>query len=123
MADYDNVWDPALLGRLMPLSGIPDEQALARQLMEFGREDSRTEMPKGYHVGGTYIAASPLEHLAAGLQRAMGTVQQRKAAANIQDLIGKQVKGRNALAEALGRRMTPPEPEYAGPVEAPQLIK
>lgn len=124
MADYDNMWDPALVQQLVSLGGIPDQQAMAMKRLEMGREDSQAAMPRGYQVGNTYMAASPMEHLAAALQKGVGIAKQRGAEREYGDLIGKQTEGRNAYAAALARLLQQNQtPTDAGPVEAPMLMK
>lgn len=121
MADFDNVWDPALVQQLVALGGIPDQQALAMKRMEMGREDSTAQMPRGYQVGNTYMAASPMEHLAAALQRGMGVARQMGGEREYRDLIGQQAHGRNAYAAALARLFQPQD--AVGPVPELEMVK
>lgn len=122
MADFDNMWDPALVQQLVALGGVPDQQALAMKRLEMGREDAQTAMPQGRQVGNTYMAASPMEHLAAALQKGMGVARQMRGEREYGNLVNKQTEGRNAYAAALAKLLQQPQPDST-PVEAPTLIK
>ena len=54
--------------------------------------------PQGASVGGTYVAASPLEHISNVLAKAMGAYQMNKRAGDYKDSLGREavVGGRAA---------------------------
>lgn len=123
MDDYENVFDPALLEEMTRLGSVPDRQELLKQRIIAGRGASQTPTPQGASVGGTYMAASPLEHMASALQRAMGYGQVGQGNAGMEASFGQQDKGRLAYAQALARAMQQaqqtPEP-YDG--SSPTLV-
>ena len=94
-----NTYDPALIQMLTQLGSMPERQDLLRQQMQYGREDSQAQSPQGMRVGGTYIASSPLEHLAAALKQGMGAYQQRKAAEGLQGTFGQQDQARGQYGD------------------------
>lgn len=104
--DGANVWDPALVQQLIALSSAPDQQQALQQRIQFGREDSQTPMPQGMRVGGTYVASSPLEHLAAALKQGVGLAQQRNAQGGLDESIQQQTQGRQAYGDMLGRLLS-----------------
>lgn len=130
MAGYDNngnVYDPAALAQAMSgLGSMPDRQALLKQHMEWGHDATQAPAPKGMQVGGTYMASSPLEHIAAALQRVMGYRQQGQGERGLTASLGEQDKLRGQYADALMRAMAARDGgrEALGPYQgdAPQLI-
>ena len=100
-----NVYDPSLIQQLVAMGAIPEQQDLAKQKMAWGREDSQMPMPAGMRVGGTYIASSPLEHLAAALKSGMGYAKQGQATGELRGLIGQQTEGRSNYAQELLRAL------------------
>ena len=93
--------DEALLQQLVAMGAIPEEQAMLLRQADQGQAMMQTPSAAGMHVGATYKAASPLEHLSVALQRVMGGLQQNKAQRGYQDTLGKQTEGRSAFAQAL----------------------
>jgi hypothetical protein len=127
MADTSNIYDPALLSQLVELGSAPEKQGLLKQRMQYGHEEWQTPTPQGMRVGGTYIAASPLEHIASALQRGIGLAQQRGAMGGLEKSIAEQGAGRSAYANALERwfrqqqQAAEPQGPYAG--EVPELVR
>ena len=126
MAD-SNVYDPAALAEAMArLSMAPEQQGLMKQRMQYGREDSQSQMPQGMRVGGTYVASSPLEHIAAALQRGIGLGQQRGAMGDMQGLTAQSGGDRLAyIRQMLQQMQAQQQPQAAGPYqgEVPQMIE
>ena len=91
----------ALLQALISLGAIPEEQALLMRQANQGQ--SMQDMPnaQGQRVGGTYVAASPLEHLSVAFNRVMGANKQRDAEEAYRASLEKQTAGRGDYAAAL----------------------
>lgn len=66
---------PELLALLQQIAGTPEEQEMLGQMSQLGLGMFGTPNAQGMNVGGTYKAASPVEHLSVGLQRALGAKQ------------------------------------------------
>ena len=96
--------DDALVQQLMALGAVPDLQHLLYQQMGYGNQLYQTPSPEGRHVGNTYVASSPLEHMSAALQRYMGGKQMQEATQGLQRTFQQQTEGRTrGMAEALRR--------------------
>lgn len=101
----ENVYDPALIQMLTQLGSMPERQDLMRTQMQYGRDDSQTPMPAGMRVGGTYIASSPLEHLAAALKQGIGGYRQGQATQGLQQSFGQQDQARNQYGNEVLRML------------------
>lgn len=80
------------------------KEILAQQ---FGQGAGMMQTPgaQGAHVGGTYTAAHPLEHLSVGLQRGLGGRMTKESLAKQGELADRDAAGRSAfmgLAEGSG---------------------
>ncbi len=98
--------DPQTLELMLQALSAPETMGMGGQMMG-------AERPQGREVGRTYVASSPLEHMAAALQRAMGGAmigrgqEQRK-------------KGLGAFIRSLGAGQPPMAPT-AAPVAPEEL--
>lgn len=87
--------DPqAVIAQIGGLQSQPDRQALMQQQFAQGVQQQGTPSAEGMRVGGTYVAASPLEHLATALTRARGMQQQQQATQGLQRSFDTQDAGR-----------------------------
>src|SRR5216684_3044818 len=77
--------------RLQPLQ---QRYALGQQFMD-------TPAARGANVGSTYVAASPLEHLANTVRQLVGAKMASSAMQGQRDLTGQLASGRQAYAQAL----------------------
>lgn len=122
--DGNGMWNADFMAQLAAMGAIPEEQALLMKQMGIGQEQAQTPMPTGQQVGRYYIAANPMEHAAAALQRYLGNRQSKQAQEGLQASFAKQTEGRNSyaamLAEVLRQRQQQPD---LAPVEAPSLIR
>jgi hypothetical protein len=123
--DYDNVFDPSLEVDLSGLAVLPEERGLLARLMESGRQAGATEQPKGYSVGGTYIAASPLEHLAAALTSGLGQAKERRAVSDYRATLGNERSARANAMRRYGLLATSEDESGAGPYagSVPELVR
>ena len=78
----------------MIAAGLFDDKTAANAAsMAMANKNAQTAMPDGYRVGNSYVAASPLEHMAAAMRMARGEIGQRDALARQQDLIAEKGRG------------------------------
>ncbi len=118
--------DEETLQQLVAMGVIPEEQALLYKQMGIGQEQANAPLAQGTQINGhLYVAASPMEHMAVALQRAMGARGMKKAQAGLGDTFKRQTAGRSALAQAIERHYREQNPDPLGPYtgEAPQLIE
>ena len=92
---------PEMLQQLIALGAIPEENATFQAQMAQGQGQMQTPGAEGMRVGGTYVAANPLEHLAVALQRGMGGRAVNQGREGIQANLAKQTAGRGGYADAL----------------------
>jgi len=90
----------ALRKALIALGVIPEEQALLMRQANQGQSMMDAPTPQGMRVGGTYVASSPLEHIAAVVQRAVGANKQKTAEEGYRESLAKQTAGRDASYQA-----------------------
>lgn len=100
-----NTYDPALIQMLTQLGSMPERQDLLRTQMQYGREDTQAPMPQGMRVGGTYIASSPLEHLAAAIKQGVGSYRQGKATQGLHESFGQQDAARGQYGNEVLRML------------------
>jgi hypothetical protein len=104
--------DPAALQQMMEAGVVPEQLALQAQQAKRGQGLADTQTPQGMHVGGSYVASSPLEHLAAALRQGQGGIMQNKAAQAQQDALKQAVGGRTAYLQGIAgqgpQQQTPP---------------
>jgi hypothetical protein len=65
-----------------------------------GLSMQNTPAPQGQNVGQTYVASSPLEHIAAAFQRYQGGQKQKTAEQGFADTLTRQTAGRGASFKA-----------------------
>ena len=80
--------------------GVADDRAAAMQpRLRRAQLLAAAPMAEGYRVGGTYQAASPLEHLAAAMSRITGNKQMAGIEKEMGGLLDSKVEGRRAFAQ------------------------
>jgi hypothetical protein len=110
--------DEALLRLLVQAGIVPEEQALAMTQYRTGESLYGTPSAQGMNVGGTYVAASPLEHLSVAAQRGLGAKQQQRAVEDYRGALGRQTSAGSALGDALKRLL---EQQLGGAQVEPQV--
>jgi hypothetical protein len=114
--------DP-LLEQMINAGLAPDRAEVLAQQMKRAQGLMAAPGAQGMNVGGTYVAASPIEHLASAMSRIMGGRQANRIEQQMGDLIGQKGAGRMAWASAA--EAPPPAmpsqvpPMLARPPEAP----
>jgi hypothetical protein len=126
------------LQMMVALGAIPEEQAMLMAQREQGEGMMSAPTPQGRQVGQAYVASSPLEHMGAALQRALGARQMRQAERGYGDTLQRQTQGRvvaerqrqaqeqqggaqlQALIDAMNRRFAAPQQPAAQPAAQQQ---
>ena len=90
--------DPDVLQKLMDLGVVDDEQAQQMLKMQDAQSKRATPTPQGMEVGGTYIAANPLQHMATAIRQWQGEKGIKDVYTGLEDLTGKK---RTGLAEII----------------------
>lgn len=123
MTEYDLIQDPEFRRQLAAMGAIPDEQALINKEMDLGTEMAQTPLAEGTRVGHTYIAASPMSHLAVALQRYMGMRQQKQAREGMRNAFGKLTSARSNAMDRWAQMQAPEQGPGPFSGQAPQLIE
>lgn len=111
---------PEMLAQIIALGGIPEQQSMNMAQRQTGMDLFNTPGPQGYHAGGTFVAASPLEHIGNLVMRGVGAHKARTAEDQYKALLGQQTAGRQAFANALLRGGAPqPAPQPVQPTPGP----
>lgn len=87
---------PELLALLQQIAGTPEAQQLLQGQSDVGLGMYGTPGAQGMHVGGTYTAANPLEHMSVALQKALGANKYRTAQDEMRANVEKQGAARSA---------------------------
>lgn len=90
LADLLQYADEDTIDALVSAGLVPARAALAKQQMGFGQSLMDTPSPQGAHVGNTYVASSPLEHLAAAMRQGIGARKMQGAMAQQGSLLDQQ---------------------------------
>src|SRR5712664_1037792 len=93
--------DPELL-RQLAAAGMTEEQLrmLAPQL-QFGQQMMQPQQAQGRQVGGTYVAASPLEHLSNAIRQMVGAKISGDVMSRQRGLLGGQQDARQKYMQAM----------------------
>ena len=112
--------DPTTLQKMID-AGIFDESSKPlTQQFEIGQKMMDTPSAQGRQVGNTYVASSPLEHLANAVRQIVGSRISGNAMTGEKDLATKRGAGRLAYLEMLKKRAAaqsgqqPPEEQQGG---------
>jgi hypothetical protein len=105
-SDLENL-SPEQIQQLVALGVIPDEQSDLQQQYQIANELRTTPTPQMYGNGRIMVAASPLEHIAVGLQRYKGMKDMKDIQEQQKLLREAQVRGRT---DFLKQYMGPPRP-------------
>lgn len=97
--------DPELAKELAQMSAYGDTMGLQGEQAKRGAGLFGTPNAQGQHVGGTYVAASPLEHAGNTALRVIGAQKMNDADAARRSLISGDVNTRERFASALADAM------------------
>jgi len=115
--DEDALWDILLeagltedqIAEIATLGGLEGEGALAKAQYEQAQSRRQTPWPRGRWTGRVYRSAHPLEHIAAGAERVVGSIQSQRQMEKQRQLLEEQGRRRAALIGAmLKNRQNPP---------------
>ncbi len=105
--------DPEKMRALVSSGLFGEQMGMAGQDYSTGLGLSQTPSAQGQNVGGTYVSASPLEHIGTALQRVMGGQQMQGAREAQQKAMGGVTDFRSALLKAMSQQgqqpMQPPQ--------------
>lgn len=96
--------NPGALQQMIDAGLFGDRSALNAQKMGMAQQMMQTPGAEGMRVGGTYVAANPLEHLATAMQRRRGNEQMAGLQSSQDALITGKGKGMEALIRAMSQR-------------------
>jgi hypothetical protein len=85
--------DPETLQRLMDMGVLDDQQSQELLKMQRGQADLGTATPQGMEVGGTYVAANPLQHMATAIRQWKGQKGIDEAFKGMGDITEKKRRG------------------------------
>jgi hypothetical protein len=110
---------PDLLQQIIDAGLADDRMGMAGQKARTGASLFGTPGAQGMNVGGTYRAASPLEHLSTAMSRILGGKMQRDAHGEMEGLLGQKAAGRRAMGQAQAGLFAPPTAEAMNAPEPP----
>ncbi len=110
--------NPGALQQMIDAGLFDDRMGVEGQTMALGKGMWDTPSAEGMRVGGTYVAASPVEHLSTALSKVMGAKFMGDSQRNQRGLIDQKGGGMSALIRAMARPQSQ-MPTSGGPVEAP----
>src|SRR5882672_2448274 len=93
--------DPELLQQLAAAGMAPEQLRLLQPRLQLGQQWMQPQEAQGRQVGGTYVAASPLEHLSNALRQIVGAGMTRGAANQQRDILGQQQQARQSYMGAM----------------------
>lgn len=96
--------DPDTLQRMIAAGLAPVRMQQAHGQLDRAQALTGTPMPEGQRVGSTYVAASPLEHLAAAFTRVRGQQGVNAAEQRLAGLTDQVGGGQDAFIQALIRQ-------------------
>jgi hypothetical protein len=88
-----------------------DRMGIQGQTMGIGKGMWDTPMAQGTHAGGTYVAASPVEHLSNAMRQVLGASFMGQAQKNQGELINQKGGGMEALIRAMAQQQAQPAPQ------------
>jgi hypothetical protein len=98
----------ALLEQLTQAGLYPQQLAQLQRQYQLAQGFMQPQEAQGRQVGGTYVAASPWEHLANAIRPVVGALMQRSAMNREGELTSQLSSGRQAFARALQDKMGKP---------------
>lgn len=107
--------DPKTLQALVDAGLFDERSAPLQQQFGIGKSLLATPSAPGQNVGNTYVAASPLEHLATAMRQYQGVKKTNQAMQGESDLADQRGAGRLAYLKLLAQQQKPPVPPVAAP--------
>jgi hypothetical protein len=113
--------NPGALQQMIAAGLFDDRMGVEGQTMGIGKGMWDTPTAEGMRVGGTYQAASPIEHLSNAMRQVMGAKFMGDSQRNQRALIDQKGGGMEALIRAMAQKQqqSPPQgPPQFGPGSA-----
>ena len=120
----DAGYTPEMIQQMIAAGNIPTDMTQAMEDYRVNALRRDTEMPSGTEAGGIYIAASPLSHLAAGVDKYQGAKGAREARERLRGLREDQNAARTTgnMGELNAQPAMPaPPPMTPGAAPAPPM--
>jgi hypothetical protein len=95
---------PDGLQQMIDAGLFSDQMGLEGQQAGLAADLWKTPGAQGQAVGGTYVAANPLEHLATAMGRGLGAMKMQESQGRQADLIAGKGLGMDAFIKALAQR-------------------
>jgi hypothetical protein len=111
LLQYIEATNPGALDQMIQGGQAPEQMQLQAQQAKRGSSLADTQQPQGMHVGGTYMASSPLEHLAAALRQGKGLSMEKQAAQAQQQALQQQGAGRLAYLRGIAGQGQQDQPD------------
>jgi hypothetical protein len=112
--------DPYILSEILSLGGLSEEEARLAERITGAKALEATPQPTGMKVGETYVAANPLQHAIAAMERRRGRTEREQAETRLTEIGKARQSGRAAMLSAIPGGtldpysvMTAPSPEAA----------
>ena len=108
--------NPGTLQKMLDAALYGDRMGVEGDTMKMGADLWKTPMAKGQAVGNSYVAASPVEHMANAMSQLVGAEKLNKSQATQQGLINQKGSGLEALIKAMMQGGKPAQvlPGYDG---------
>jgi hypothetical protein len=107
--------NPGALQQMIAAGLFDDRMGVEGQTMQIGKGMWDAPTAQGMHVGGTYVASSPLEHLSNAMSKVMGAKFMGDSQRNQRGLIEQKGGGMEALIRAMAQRQPQAPPPMQGP--------
>lgn len=108
--------DPATLQKMVDAGIFEEKSVPLQQQFKMGQGMANTPMAQGQTVGSTFVASSPLEHLANALRQYQGVKATKSAMQSESDLANQRGAGRLAYLKLLAQQQQPPATSGAAPM-------
>lgn len=96
--------DPQTLQAMIDAGLVDDRMGLAGKQLGIAHEQFNTPGADGRNVGHTYVASSPMEHLAVAMRRYQGARGMQGAQGRMADLAAAKGAGRMGYLKLLGKQ-------------------
>lgn len=107
------------IAQLMEMGALAEEGGIIGQEMEMANQLRNTPGPQGRFTGKAYVRANPMEFVGAGLQQAMGGIQQQKGIKQQRENAQAQADLRKQYMEALIGNLRNPQGATITPSQVP----
>jgi hypothetical protein len=97
------------------LGALEDEQAANEDIIAQAQKDIETQFPEGRQAGRVYVAANPLEALAAGIRQYRGYDERKKGRESREGIRTRRKEERNKFGDLLAKILRGEDPTAEQP--------